>query len=1088
MQIPSSLAKEGLFTLLAQFNTKYRLEARQEHSTPQRSKRPRRETAASSSQSSPPPCVASAAEKASKTLASLFSSSDDEEVRLACNFAVLFMQPPYQSNVLNFLGEGDDGKTKSISALQHMLKFDKVKALCALSSRENCVLDEDSLVLKQTVQEIISTLNVWCSNNDAAQAANTLHESHESVETLLTVFCGPPWPEIEIAEPVITAVLRHGNKEVRDQLHILLQEGPCKRMTEWVVGEIPQLFERAADDNDACEHIAELLLSFMQLGVKLEKLMGWTEDTSILAESDVALVRHLLERLAGQLRMDDIYGDLTHNYLRLFCTLVLRSQLSIDMGGSCEEPTTNGSLAVECIQVIRKFAWLHHCPDVKELFESCMKLTVACQSWADPPTVRCERSLSCLTVARDVLLWRRSNEKQNDPWITPGHIMELCSLMMGEKEIQRERGNRLDEQTMEHSIAAFCTLHGRDSHSASKNVVDVKHITDDKDEQLELVQRALELSEMHQSMQDMVDMGDRIEGWQWEDDEPSLHKRGREQQVLQRVEALLESGLRGPLFDSLLPLLRNEAVLKRLEEKFMEENSDAALGLTSCSQPTSPVCKHYTNMKSEGAILLSRILTRVRACFDLKGVASTMLLLESFAASHTLRPFLAHSQPALRMVHVALCSQERDVQLMAMRIYRGLLTDKADPRCPPLPARVNRTNAIKIMFRLMAASPEDKELHECAFAVAYKLTSKCKDVEYTEDEIELLLDSAHKWKEVSIHAPVFGIAMYLSTRPGYKQRLCRLDCVNLVLEAMAEPNQVLVVLQRGHGALRNAARNVMEAGSDPTDFPWQRMAQVTTGLMSKFPEDRELQYRGCGVLVNIASSLPGMIEARDDLDISIVLNAAKRHRMDSELQLWALHFYIQYPDRDMPLPLPEPVGQELVDIMTTHSANDELKTLCMTVLEKLLEQHKTALDGLSDQMWHKKLFWKAWDILNTELVNEKSRGDQGIPDGLVADTLKVLRMFMTKPYLSLAKEWLKDSPEDFTPTALLQQTLVYVEKHHPSTQVWGRDRDAHQDLGQVQKALSKLKWSSSSHRSDSFSGAANGSPLVGARRWGAASP
>jgi len=1057
MQIPSSLAKEGLFTLLAQFNTKYRQGmSRQELSTPQRSKRPRRETQPSGSQNSPPPCVASAAEKASKTLTSLFASSDDDEVRLACNFAVLFMQPPYQSNVLNFLGEGEEGKVKSILALQHILKFDKVKELCALSRTENCVLDEGSLVLKQTVQEVIATLNIWCTNNDAAKAACSLNENFESVETLLTIFCGPPWPEIEVAEPVITAVMRNGSKETREQLCALLQEGSCKKMAEWVVGEIPQLAKKDSDDNEAGTHIAELLLSFMQLGVKLEKLMGWSEDSKLLEESDVDLVRNLLERLSEQLRAPDSSGDLTRNYLRLFSTLVLRSQLTIhhSLSENMCVPNKNGTLAGECIKVIKGYAWLHHCPDFEDLFRACEKLASESHKWTQKPgipapTLVVEESVSfnCLTVARDVLLQRHTIPK----WNSSLDMLALSRMMLTESNKWPRRA--IQAQTMQHSVATLCTLHaGANRYVAQKQVLNVKQITDDKDQQLELLQGALELSEMQFSLLD-------TKSCRCAEDDMDVDEEERAK-PLQILETLLESGIRSPLSESLLSFLSNEEVIKDLEEDLKADHPDS-LQPSSQSPAQGSI---YTKPGTEGNCLLARITKRVRTSVTAEGAAATMLLLEHFAKSQTLRPFFGYNPQALQLVNAALGSQDREVQLMAMSVYHGLLTDKTDPRCNSLPSKVNRTGAIKVMFSLMAKSPEDKRLHELGLQVAYKLTSKCKDVEYTADEMEIFLRSATKWKEVSIHAPVFGIAMYLSTRPGYKQRLCQLDCVRLVLDAMAEPNQVLVVLQRGQGALRNAARNVMEAGCDPSGFPWQEMARVTTRLMGKYPDDRDFQYRGCGVLVNIASSPPGMAEARNDLDVTIVLKAASRHRKDSELQLWALHFYIQYADREMPAnmtgkkgALPVQVGQELVDIMTEHAANDELKVLCITVLEKLLSQYQAnaAARQLSDQTWPESLFWKAWHSLNTEMAKEEARQEgQAIPESLVVDMVRVLKTFMQMPFISYSKEWLKDSPEDFTLSTLLEQTAAYVEKHLPQAN-WNH-RDAHSDVRQLTSMVNRV--------------------------------
>lgn len=963
MQVPSSLAKEGLYALLVQFNSR--------PCTSQRSKRPRRPIPSRRGQSPPSFVVNSAIEAAEKIgLNGLFASHDKSELQLACDFAVLFIQQPFQCNVLNYLEDGDGGEQRAVMALKRILKSEKVGRLCLAKN-----LDEESLVLKHALQEMVTTLSVWCANSTAEKAARSLHESFENVETLMHLLCGPPWPEMEIAEPVFTAISRHGDGDSKGKLCQLLQ-GPCKTVVEWIIEEIPK-------QDSGSRHVVDLIVSLSHVGIRLQEL--WSEDSALISDSKldekkITLVRDLLTELTKDLRVsDNKVSDLTQVYLRLFVVLVESSELRSLTG----TPSSNGVLAAECVHTINSRLHLRFCENTCELYAACMQLAREAKDWgtskcpmpaASPNVCSCVRQ--SLALARDIALQNGESHASDE------EVLELV------QELLKQSPGKEDN-----SVAALCIVRS----------IPWEKITSDTEQQLALQRNVLELAQIELSLQPPYQGGLRLP-------DSSTTGSARQPQIssehLQMLNSLLVCGMQQPILNVLQHLFESE---------------------TEASKLLSPL--RNSTATSAAAAFVDQIMTWVRNSTSSDYVARALLLLQQFAENHTLRPILASHSNVIPVLFVALCSDpatDTSAVLMVMRVYNSLLGEKTDTRSSTLPSKIYRSGVIKLLFQAMATVPESLPLHENGINVAFKLTSRCKDVEYSPSQIEMLLNAAAKWKDVSqVLAHVFGILMYLSTRKLYKQRLCKLDCVNLVLAAISQPKVDMKVLRSGCGVLRNAARNIMERESGVGGFPWNQMAQVTVGLMHKYSDDAEIQYRGCGVLVNIASSQHGMEAAKEVLNCAIIVKASRTHRTHSELQLWALHFYIQYEQESHSQygkngVLSSDVGGEVASIMTDYSGNVELQLLGLNVASKILGQYTQLSPSqsereLGEQAWPKSVFLATFKCLSEHMTE----------DDICVNSLKVMKDY-TSCCPSLVKQWMRPQ-ENVLP--VFERAKAYVNSH-----------------------------------------------------------
>jgi len=411
-------------------------------------------------------------------------------------------------------------------------------------------------------------------------------------------------------------------------------------------------------------------------------------------------------------------------------------------------------------------------------------------------------------------------------------------------------------------------------------------------------------------------------------------------------------------------------------------DSGALTQLLECGlqSPLTGVLQHFFENVSETPAsrlqeLLSQLECWARRCTTFEQLLEPLFLLQTFAKqSLQMRTML--SMQTLDLVHATLNTKVTGESVSAMvaaaEVLNCMLADKGNSDAT-LPAKLYKREVLQTLFRAMTDLPNNQALHEVAIQVAFKLTSRCKDVEYTSAEIDVLLKAMWKWDMISIRCPAFGIQMYLSTRKDYKKRLCQQDCVTTVLDAVEAADADIVVVRHGCGVLRNAARNVMEpeAGASQIGFPWSRMAKVTIRLMQAHPLDQEIQYRGCGVLVNIASAGD---YAREELHCDVVLKAARAHRSHAELQLWALHFYIQFEGnkespRD-PGPLPARVGEEIATVMREYTSNVELQLLCLTVYGKLIQQYAQSAKKLRELLWAKEVFFLTCDALREHMKKE----------------------------------------------------------------------------------------------------------------------
>jgi len=699
---------------------------------------------------------------------------------------------------------------------------------------------------------------------------------------------------------------------------------------------------------------------------------------SKLDEKKIKLVRDLLTELTKDLRVSNSkVSDLTQVYLRLFVVLVECSEL-VDRSGA---PSSNGVLAAECVQMINYRFHLRFCENPSELYAACMQLAREAKDWgtstcpaASPDVCSCVRQ--SLDLARDIALQNGGSHASNE------QVLELV------QELLKQPGEE------DNSVAALCLVRS----------IPCQKVTSDREQQLALQKTVLELGQNALSLQPAYQGGLRLP------DSSTTGSAGQPQMLsdhLQMLNSLLVCGMQQPISNILQHLFKSETEAMKLLD------------------PLGP----NSTVPSAAVAFVDQIMTWVRTSISSEYVARALLLLEQFAENHTLRPILASHSNVIPALFVVLCSDpitDTSAVLMAMRVYNSLLGEKTDTRSSTLPSKIYRSGVIKALFQAMATVPESLPLHDIGIHVAFKLTSRCKDVEYSPLQIEMLLNAAAKWKDFSqVLAHVFGILMYLSTRKFYKQRLCKLDCVNLVLAAIDNPNVDMKVLRSGCGVLRNAARNIMERESEAGGFPWNKMALVAVGLMQTYPEDAEIQYRGCGVLVNIASSQHGMEAAKEVLNCDIIVKASRTHRTHSELQLWALHFYIQYEQESHSQygkngVLPPDVGAEVASIMHDYSTNVELQLLGLNVASKILGQYtplppSQSEKELSEQSWSKSMFLSTFKCLSNHMVE----------DDICVNSLKVVKDY-TSCCPTRVKEWMLRQ-ENVLP--VFERAKAFVHSH-----------------------------------------------------------
>eukprot|EP00656_Telonema_subtile_P003636 TRINITY_DN11656_c0_g6_i1.p1 TRINITY_DN11656_c0_g6~~TRINITY_DN11656_c0_g6_i1.p1 ORF type:complete len:298 (-),score=53.26 TRINITY_DN11656_c0_g6_i1:194-1087(-) len=179
--------------------------------------------------------------------------------------------------------------------------------------------------------------------------------------------------------------------------------------------------------------------------------------------------------------------------------------------------------------------------------------------------------------------------------------------------------------------------------------------------------------------------------------------------------------------------------------------------------------------------------------------------------------------------------------------------------------------------------------------------------------------------------------MYLSTRKRYKKQLSGAEHVQRCLTAIQPEGAPLEIIKPACGVLRNAARNVTEDGPTPEQlhsFPWGPIVTSAVRIMEKYPTDAEVQYRSCGILVNVATCQHGANMTKPSLQqaLALVLEAMDAHPAHSELHMWSLHFFLQYTASNMP----NHVGAHVLNTLALHKKNAELQLLGVSVAQKLL--------------------------------------------------------------------------------------------------------------------------------------------------------
>jgi hypothetical protein len=214
-------------------------------------------------------------------------------------------------------------------------------------------------------------------------------------------------------------------------------------------------------------------------------------------------------------------------------------------------------------------------------------------------------------------------------------------------------------------------------------------------------------------------------------------------------------------------------------------------------------------------------------------------------------------------------------------------------------------------------------------------------VEFTAEQIEQLSSCLDKFQSsISIHASVFEIQMYLSTRRRYKKQLSKAHHVIRCLKAVeSDQTTALQVIKPACGVLRNAARNITE-DAPPAErlhlFPWLPIVNAAVRIMKQHAKDSEVQYRTCGVLVNIATCAYGASVAKSPLEtaLPLVQKAMRVHPNHAELHMWSLHFFLQY---NLQSAMPVTVGDDVLKTVERYSDNAELQLLGMSVAHKLAQ-------------------------------------------------------------------------------------------------------------------------------------------------------
>ena len=281
-----------------------------------------------------------------------------------------------------------------------------------------------------------------------------------------------------------------------------------------------------------------------------------------------------------------------------------------------------------------------------------------------------------------------------------------------------------------------------------------------------------------------------------------------------------------------------------------------------------------------------------------------------------------------------------EAQLAAVGLLDALLGERTQGCGMTLPPDLVRKRLVQKLTVLMRRSSEKEELCVAACSCLFKVTARCREVEFTTEQIEQLSSCLDQFQgAISIHASVFGIQMYLSTRRRYKKQLSKAHHVQRCLQAVESDDTTLQVIKPACGVLRNAARNITE-DAPPADrlhlFPWLPIVNAAVRIMKQHPRDPEVQYRTCGVLVNIATCAYGASVAKAPLEtaLPLVQKAMRGHPNHAELHMWSLHFFLQY---NMQSAMPVTVGNDVLKTVERYSDNAELQLLGMSVAHKLAQ-------------------------------------------------------------------------------------------------------------------------------------------------------
>eukprot|EP00658_Telonema_sp_P-2_P036586 TRINITY_DN26432_c0_g1_i8.p1 TRINITY_DN26432_c0_g1~~TRINITY_DN26432_c0_g1_i8.p1 ORF type:complete len:1050 (-),score=169.06 TRINITY_DN26432_c0_g1_i8:69-3218(-) len=759
----------------------------------------------------------------------------------------------------------------------------------------------------EVTKELVLSLGAWSSSNGAVLAAQQF-STVDKLQQLLNVLFQPECPEGADLERVLSPLLRNtvGWQKEAKLLLCVNSRALLDRVAKEILGDSPE------------SEWLDLLVSLMHIGVTIQDVLHTKSKTSgTVSPSSFVLVIHKLSLSIASGSSVDL---LTRQVVGVFAGLC-----------SCKLSSSflSSNKMVRCANIIKSSTMGSISgAGTADLLNATITLAERCAE-----AKKSDMAWDMLCFAQQVAVNVGSQSGVDNCM----HLLEKLAYLWGAYLVEPKFNS--DAQRQKDCMTALAVLNQRHGSINMESVIGAQ----DPNLKLAICQAQLKLVQMQLGLQPSASVDAR--------NQTDAHWDVAK--CIPTVLVLLRAGL-----------------------------------YVECYTPANEIFKQIAEAEP-GQVndVIGYLCTWATTATTWNSISQALRLLQRVAVGQTgneVRQFLIDNTAAVKIIFDVLGSGDcvfsepspdlSYAQLEAVKLLDALLGEKTQACGMTLPPDVVRRQLVQKLTVLMKQSLNDQELHRASCSCLFKVTARCREVEYSADQLELLAASVDRFMDAtSIHADVFGIQMYLSTRRRYKKQLSNLSHVHRCLKAIETEMAPLQIIKPACGVLRNAARNVTEdnPGQEQLQgFPWLRVVNTATRIMKSYPNDSEVQYRSCGILVNVATCTHGASVTKEDLRtaLELVLKAMELHPNHSELHMWSLHFFLQYQTNHAPITL---VGNQVLKTLRFHKGNSELQLLGISVAQKLVmgQQPKS----LNNTQWIDGVLDAIYECLSLIHISEPTR-------------------------------------------------------------------------------------------------------------------